>query len=93
MESSPCQKIVGFLFPRTCGRTDRTNCPYCRGQAGGPDNYYLANNHPYRTDRALYPNYGTYTESGGWVEIDFTEADGAALIPDPRDYEQDMGAS
>lgn len=98
-----CDRMIGFLFKRRCGRTDTTGCPHC---------------HPtYEQDYAYYSDYGDY--SLGWSRryyynrdglrpaigerhyydsetgnVDFTEADGMSLeTEDDHDYETNMGAS
>jgi hypothetical protein len=89
-----CDRMVGFLFKRRCGRTDRTGCPYC--------------NESYTQDYAYYPDYGSYRY--GWGSsyyressysyesetdnVDFTEADGESLEDERNtDFETNMGAS
>lgn len=97
-----CNRRVGFLFQRRCGRTDPTGCPYCNGGQLEQD--------PYFYDRSLYPHYGDYSHDhwgGGYYanrdayvydpetySVDFTEADSAPFesVAD-QDYEQNMGAS
>lgn len=97
-----CDRKVGFLFPRRCGRTTTVGCPYCdSGQV---------NNDPYFYERSYYSGYGTY-HSGYWGSsyyenrdsysynpetrnIDFTDADSASFEREAdTDFEQDMGAS
>jgi len=86
-----CDRMVGFLFKRRCGRTDTTNCPYC--------------NQSYTEDYAYYPDYGSYRY--GWgssyyndrfceapTQVDFTEADAISLEDERNtDFETNMGAS
>jgi hypothetical protein len=91
-----CDRMVGFLFKRPCGRTDTTDCSYC--------------NTSYEDDYAYYSGYGHY-RSGSWGSryyddreyysydpetgnVDFTEAD-AVSFDNERDgeFEQNMGAS
>lgn len=92
----PCDRQVGFLFKRRCGRTDKTDCPDC--------------NESYDNDYAYYSEYGYY-RSGYWGSdyyhdrdrysydpetgnIDFTEADAVSLENErDEDFERDMGAS
>lgn len=88
-----CNRSIGFLFPRRCGRTDPTGCPHCEG--GRVADPYAA--YP---ERSLYQGYGYYggnAWSGGYLEsggtIDFTEADAASFDNSDLDFEQDMGAS
>jgi FHA domain len=90
-----CDRMVGFLFKRRCGRTDKTGCPDC---------------HPvYEDDYAFYSEYGNYRS--GWGrdyydgrdrysydpetgDVDFTEADAVSLEAQrDADFESDMGAS
>jgi hypothetical protein len=91
-----CDRMVGFLFKRPCGRTDRIDCPDC--------------NNSYDNDYAYYSEYGYY-RSGNWGSsyyddrdrysydpetgnVDFTEADAISLENEQdEDFEQDMGAS
>jgi hypothetical protein len=83
-----CDRMVGFLFKRRCGRTDTTDCPDC--------------NQTYEEDYAYYPRYGSYRS--GWgrnyyhesetTSVDFTEADALSLESERyADFESDMGAS
>ncbi|MDZ7958947.1 MAG: FHA domain-containing protein [Aulosira sp. DedQUE10] len=90
-----CDRMVGFLFKRRCGRTDRTDCPYCEQS--------------YEDDYAFYSEYGNYRS--GWGRdyyddrdhysydpetgnVDFTEADAVSLEAErDADFESDMGAS
>ncbi|MBD2194351.1 MULTISPECIES: FHA domain-containing protein [Calothrix] len=98
-----CDRMVGFLFKRRCGRTDRTGCPDC--------------NQTYSDDYAYYSEYGNYRS--GWGrdyyqervseappqearysydpetgDVDFTEADAVSLETEQdADFESDMGAS
>jgi len=90
-----CDRMIGFLFKRRCGRTDTTGCPHC---------------HPtYEEDYAYYSDYGNYRS--GWGSeyyynrdryyydsqtgnVDFTEADAMSLETEfDHDYETNMGAS
>lgn len=91
-----CDRMVGFLFKRRCGRTDTTDCQYC--------------NQLYDDDYAYYPNYGYY-RSGYWGSsyydqrdnysydpntgnVDFTDADAMSLENEQdTDFERNMGAS
>ncbi|WP_341529023.1 FHA domain-containing protein [Nostoc sp. UHCC 0302] len=91
-----CDRMVGFLFKRCCGRTDRTDCPYC--------------NESYEEDYAYYSGYGNY-QSGYWGSdyyyerdrysydpntgnVDFTEADATSFENEnDADFESNMGAS
>jgi pSer/pThr/pTyr-binding forkhead associated (FHA) protein len=91
-----CDRMVGFLFKRRCGRTDKTGCPHC--------------NESYEEDYAYYGDYGNYS-SGNWGHnyyedrdryyydpetgnVDFTEADSISLENESdADFERNMGAS
>ncbi len=93
----PCDRLVGFLFPRRCGRISRENCPHCRGGEIGDDPYFLA------SERSIYTHYGDYSASPWGREgldspadpsaYDFTEADAAAFAVTATDFEQDLDAS
>jgi hypothetical protein len=103
-QTGGCDRQVGFLIKRRCGRTDATNCPDCNGEMTA-----VPYSDPYFYDRNLYHDFGAY--SGGWGNdyysdrdcysynpdtgsIDFTEADSTSLEQETEvDYEQDMGAS
>jgi pSer/pThr/pTyr-binding forkhead associated (FHA) protein len=97
-----CDRLIGFLFKRRCGRTDRTGCTYC-------DKPY-ENDDPYFYERSYYPGYGHYSH-GSWGSqyyydrdryyydpatgnVDFTDADNISLDDEMDvDFEHDMGAS
>ena len=89
-----CERRVGFLFPRRCGRLSPAGCSHCdNGRIPDEPYFYWAE------ERSLYPNYGNYA-ARGWghraypgAEVDFTEADAASLERLGEDFEQDMGAS
>ncbi|MBD0268522.1 MAG: hypothetical protein ICV77_09540 [Cyanobacteria bacterium Co-bin8] len=97
-----CDRKVGFLFKRRCGRTSRVDCPYCNGGQSSSDPYFYE-------EYSAYPDYGIYNRgywghdyyayrysSGSYNrgQADFTEADAAAFESEAdRDYERDMGAS
>lgn len=98
-----CDRKVGFLFKRRCGRTSRVGCPYCEDGQSTNDPYFY-------TEYNAYPGYGIYQRgywghdyyahrySSGYYSnqgrADFTEADAAAFESEnDRDYEMDMGAS
>jgi hypothetical protein len=84
-----CDRMVGFLFKRRCGRTDKTGCPDC--------------DQTYEDDYAYYPRYSSYRS--GWgsdyyhdeyetSNVDFTDADSVSLEDDrDADFESNMGAS
>lgn len=94
--TTECDRMVGFLFKRRCGRTDKTGCPHC--------------NEYYEEDYAYYGEYGNY-RSGNWGHnyyedrdrysydpetgnVDFTEADSVSLDQESDvDFERNMGAS
>jgi hypothetical protein len=97
-----CDRQIGFLIKRRCGRTSAVGCNYCDNGRRTTDPYY--------DDYAGYPGYGRY-DSGYWGHsyyydrdryyydpnrdnVDFTDADNASL-GDERDvdYEEAMGAS
>lgn len=100
--SAGCDRRVGFLVKRRCGRTDSTGCPDCNGGQADYD--------PYFYDHGYYSGFGNY-HSGYWGHhyysdrddysynpitrsVDFTEADSNAFEQEgDQDYEQDMGAS
>jgi hypothetical protein len=86
-----CDRRVGFLFPRRCGRLTTKGCPHCQDGQMQEEPYF------YYPEHAYYTNYGSY---GGWdggygstTGIDFTDADAASLATSDVDFEQDMGAS
>jgi hypothetical protein len=94
--TTECDRMVGFLFKRRCGRTEKTGCPHC--------------NESYQDDYAYYGEYGNY-RSGNWGHnyyedrdrycydpetgnVDFTEADSVSLENESdADFERNMGAS
>ncbi len=95
-----CDRMVGFLFKRRCGRTDSTGCPYCQGGQTNED--------PYWNDYSYYRGYGRYDDWGNYYyyrrnyyyynrethEVDFTEADSEAFEQESdTDFEVDFGAS
>lgn len=101
-DTEGCDRQVGFLIKRRCGRTSPVSCNYC--------NNGRQSNDPYYDDYAGYPGYGRY-DSGYWGHsyyhdrdryyydtnrdnVDFTDADNVSLR-DERDvdYEEAMGAS
>ncbi len=88
-----CDQVVGFLFPHKCGRIIKIGCPYCEDGLRNPStSFYRTANNPYRTERNLYANYGTYRNQD-WG-MDFTDADGASLVLENYpEFEQDLGAS
>ena len=95
-----CDRMVGFLFKRRCGRTQSQGCSYCRGGVSDQD--------PYLSDRSYYPGYGEYDDwrrtyyyqndsalyNRGTNEVDFTDSDAATFEDESdRDFEQNFGAS
>lgn len=92
--SETCQRLVGFLIPRRCGRTTSENCPYCQGNMMDTDPYFMQPEH------SLYPDYGVYDQLAVELQqnydinrMDFTEADAMAFEETDIDFEQDMDAS
>lgn len=108
-ETWTCDRMVGFLFPRRCGRTSRIGCEYCNSGSV---------NDPYFYERSYYSGYGRY-DRGNWGSdyyeerdrysynsetgdvdfastgsVDFTDADNISLETEAdTDFEHDMGAS
>ena len=95
-----CDRMVGFLFKRRCGRTKSDGCTYCRGGQSDLD--------PYLSDRAYYPDHGRYDDWGRTYyyqndsalynrennEVDFTDSDAATFEDESdQDFEQNFGAS
>jgi hypothetical protein len=94
-ETSGCDKIVGLLFPRRCGRKSSRNCPHCQGGTTNNNPYFL------NSEQSLYSDYGNY-RPGDWsaeyyqgtvTTMDFTDADAVSFETHGTDFEQDMGAS
>jgi FHA domain len=99
---SICEEMIGFLFKRRCGRTDRTNCGYCQNNTSTNTNYY--------EEYSYYEGYGNY-QRGYWGNdyyqqrenysynpetgnVDFTEADSTSFEEEiDGNFETDMGAS
>lgn len=88
-----CDRRVGFLLPRRCGRPSPVGCPYCHNGQLQDDPFFRY------SERSLHPDYGNY-RAGYWGsgtyngdDVDFTEADAASLETLGVDFEQDMGAS
>jgi len=99
-----CDRQVGFLFKRRCGRPTTEGCPDCQnGQIEpGRDRY--------EDDYAFYPDYGHYGR-GRWGHdyyhnrhhyhynphsrhVDFNESDAASFEQSgDQDYEMDLDAS
>lgn len=95
-----CDRMIGFLFKRRCGRTDSTGCSYCQGGQVNED--------PYWNEYSYYSSYGRYDAWGRDYyyrrhyyyydretgEVNFTEADSEAFEQEmDSDFEQDFGAS
>ncbi|MEL6383269.1 MAG: hypothetical protein AAFQ89_12625, partial [Cyanobacteria bacterium J06626_18] len=91
---SGCDRRIGFLFPRRCGRLSSAGCPHCDDGRVAEEPYFT-----YSHERSLYPDYGNYAAlswgNRGYsdADVDFTEADAASLELLGDDFEQDMGAS
>jgi hypothetical protein len=99
-----CDRKVGFLFKRRCGRTTTAGCPDCRNGQLDPQR------DRYADDYAYYPDYGNYGH-GRWGHryyhhrhayyydsdtrnVDFNESDVASFEQEgDRDYEMDLDAS
>ena len=96
-----CQRLVGVLFPRVCGRQTATDCPHCDGMLDSSGNAHQDDPYFLNTDRLLYPNYGHYRQNDWGSEyytgelrpLDFTDADAASLQMSGADFEQDTSAS
>ncbi|MDA0267846.1 MAG: FHA domain-containing protein [Cyanobacteria bacterium] len=99
-----CDRQIGFLVKRRCGRTSTAGCPHCRNGQVATDT------DPYRDDYDLYPGYGHYGRNyWGYHyysnrdryyydpasrQVDFTEADAASFEDESdQDYEMDLDAS
>lgn len=99
-----CDRKVGFLFKRRCGRTTTEGCQYCQNgrQPAGYD--------PYTDDYGLFPGYGYYGRNHWGYHyyadrdryyydpasrrVDFTEADGQSFEEEAdQGYEMDLEAS
>ncbi|MEM0979229.1 MAG: FHA domain-containing protein [Cyanobacteria bacterium P01_H01_bin.58] len=99
-----CNRRVGFLVKRRCGRTSTAGCPHCRNGQVPIDQ------DPYIEDYDLYPGYGRYGQSYWGYHyysnrdryyydpdsrrVDFTEADAASFEDETdQDYEMNLDAS
>ncbi|WP_008309708.1 FHA domain-containing protein [Leptolyngbya sp. PCC 6406] len=97
-----CDRKIGFLVKRRCGRTTTEGCTHCQNGRVPLDQTL------YRDDYDLYPGYGQYGRnywgyhyytghhfgSGSSRSNDFTEADAASFESDQdQDYEMDLDAS
>lgn len=90
-----CDRMVGFLFKRRCGRTDRTGCPYCE-QSYEEDYAYYSEYGNYRSGwgRDYYDDRDRYSYDPETGDVDFTEADAVSLeAQSDAEFETDMGAS
>lgn len=90
-----CDRMVGFLFKRRCGRTDRTGCPYCE-QSYEDDYAYYSEYGNYRSGwgRDYYDDRDRYSYDPETGDVDFTEADAVSLeAQSDAEFETDMGAS
>ncbi|WP_324703267.1 FHA domain-containing protein [Lyngbya sp. CCY1209] len=99
-ETIGCNRMVGVLFPRRCGRLNSEECPHCDGGEFDNDPYFMSG------ERSLYENYGNYS-SAEWINeaemeelgetekigFDFTEADAIAVEAEAGDFEQDLTES
>ncbi|MBD1909855.1 MULTISPECIES: FHA domain-containing protein [unclassified Leptolyngbya] len=63
-----CDRKIGFLFQRRCGRTDPTGCSYCQGGLAGPDH------DPFQVEHGYYPSYGYYGR-GYWGHTYYSDRD------------------
>ena len=107
-ESVGCNRIVGVLFPRRCGRLNSGECPHCNGAEIETEFDGECDRDPYfiSGERSLYENYGDYSEVE-WVNeaemeelgepetigFDFTEADAIAFEAEAGDFERDLTES
>ena len=99
-----CDRKVGFLFKRRCGRTTTAGCEYCEN-GRQPADY-----NPYADDYGLFPGYGYYGHHHWGYHyysnrdryhydpdsrrVDFTEADGESFEDEAdQGYEMDLEAS
>ncbi|MBD2167596.1 FHA domain-containing protein [Calothrix membranacea FACHB-236] len=90
-----CDRMVGFLFKRRCGRTDRTGCSYCE-QSYEDDYAYYSEYGNYRSGwgRDYYDDRDRYSYDPETGDVDFTEADAVSLEAQrDAEFETDMGAS
>ncbi|BAY31249.1 Forkhead-associated protein [Nostoc carneum NIES-2107] len=90
-----CDRMVGFLFKRRCGRTDRTGCPYCE-QSYEEDYAYYSEYGNYRSGwgRDYYDDRDRYSYDPETGDVDFTEADAVSVeAQSDAEFETDMGAS
>jgi hypothetical protein len=95
-----CDRQVGFLFKRRCGRTDPRNCPDCSGagQSAYDDDYAFYRGYGYYNDgywgHRYYDDRDRYGYNSQTGNVDFTDADSVSFMNESdTDYEQDMGAS
>ncbi|BAY88162.1 MULTISPECIES: FHA domain-containing protein [unclassified Tolypothrix] len=90
-----CDRMVGFLFKRRCGRTDRTGCPDCE-QSYEDDYAYYSEYGNYRSGwgRDYYDDRDRYSYDPETGDVDFTEADAVSVETETdTEFETDMGAS
>ncbi|HIK07827.1 MAG TPA: FHA domain-containing protein [Trichormus sp. M33_DOE_039] len=91
-----CDRMVGFLFKRRCGRTNTSDCPYCN-QSYEEDYAYYSDYGDYRSSswsRDYYYNRDRYYYDPETGNVDFTEADAMSLETErDSDFESNMGAS
>lgn len=87
-----CAKRIGFLFPHPCERATPEGCPHCDGGR-------IADPYRSRTDRYGYSDFDSdddWDSSGGLTAgsaMNFTEADGSALVGPDESFEDDFSAS
>lgn len=72
-----CDRKIGFLFQRRCGRTDPTGCTYCQG------GLLPSSQDPFQVDHGYYPGYGYYGR-GSWGHNYYNQRDYYAYHPDTR---------
>ena len=95
-----CPRRVGFLFPHECLRISPDGCPDCQnGQIADP--YAVCGRYGYSrydsyTDDYFFdfgPEYGLETGTPDAPLMDFNEADGADLVREDDQFEDDMQES
>lgn len=72
-----CDRKIGFLFQRRCGRTDPTGCTYCQG------GLLPSPQDPFQVDHGYYPGYSYYGR-GYWGHDYYSQRDCYAYNPDTR---------
>lgn len=99
-----CDRKIGFLFQRRCGRTDPTGCSYCQG------GMLTSTQDPFSVEHGYYPGYSQYGR-GYWGHdyysyrdsytynpytrsIDFNESDVSSFEEEgDTDFENQLDAS